>query len=776
MTGPLDGTRVVDLTDLRGAMCARILADLGADVIRIMSPAEDLSPRLSHAYRNANKRGTTIDVQSEMGRDALEPYLASADVLVNNLGPPKCAAAGLDPAGLYERHPHLVHVAIADFGLSGPQSGWHLEPLPALAASGTLHASGFPDRPPCWMPGHLAHDCASVYAALGAISALMDRGRTGEGQLVEVSVQEAALAGTVPWSVVLQDYAKINPLLPVQGTRNADGSYWVLPASDGWVRTVIGNSKQWRGFLSVLGNPEVLEQPEWKNPVFRITNSDVVRLIAQERLTDRTRAELFQEAMQSGATVGVIHQPSEFVAHPQTKARQVFLDTGFDDLESAPFVAPPLRLSATPSSLRKGAPRNGDSEPAWEARTPSHPVSTGTGGRGLLLQGIRVVEFGMAAVVPETCMVLSELGADVIKIESESHLDVLRATGMGRVNCGFAFNAECRGRRSVALNLDSAEGRRLALELCATADVVAENYRGGVLDDLGLGFEQVKKVNPAVIYVTSQGYGREGPLARVPAYGPLNLGFVGLHGLWNHPDAPYPCGTSLNHPDHIAGKMLAVGVLAALDHRRRTGEGQLVDMAQTDLAAFLLGEAYLEAFASGVDPRPLGNTSPHAVPHGVYPAAGEDSWLAVAVPDDAAWVRLCGALGWPESEDESTLAGRLQRRGLIDERLTAWTSSRDSADAARFLQEGGVSAMPVLGPLDHLSDPHLMERDFIVRLHHPEVGDERHAGNPLRMSALRQRTAASAPCLGADTEEVLNSVLGLSVSDVAALIEKGVCR
>jgi crotonobetainyl-CoA:carnitine CoA-transferase CaiB-like acyl-CoA transferase len=774
MAGPLESTRVVDLTDLRGALCSRILADLGADVIRIMAPGDDVGPRLSHAYRNANKRGATLDIHARTGSVALEPYLASADVLVENLGPTEGASHHLAPMEVAGRHPHLVHVALADFGLSGPRSGWRLEPLPALAASGTLHASGFPDRPPCWMPGHLAHDCASVYGAIGAVAALMDRARTGRGQLVEVSVQEAALAGTVPWSVVLQDYLKINPLLPAAGKRNADGTYWVLPAADGWIRTVIGNAKQWRGFLALLGNPDVLEQPEWKDPLYRIMNGDVVRLIAEERLTDRTRAELFEEAAQTGATIGVINRPSEFTAHPQPRARQVFLETGFAEMDGAPFVAPPLRLSATPSSLRRSAPRGGDSAVPWEARDVAEPSPNSAA--GLLLEGVRVVEFGMAAVVPETCMVLSELGADVIKIESETHLDVLRATGMGRINCGFAFNAECRGRRSVALNLESAEGRRLALQLCATADVVAENYRGGVLDGLGLGFEDVKKVNPAVIYVSSQGYGREGPLARVPAYGPLNLGFVGLHGLWNHPDSPYPCGTTLNHPDHIAGKLLAVGVLAALDHRRRTGEGQLVDMAQTDAAAFLLGEVYLETFTSGADPQPLGNASPDAVPHGVYPAAGDDSWLAVAVPDDAAWTRLCHALGWQESPDEATLAGRLELRVEIDERMAKWSSTQPAADAAGFLQERGVSAMAVLGPLDHLSDTHLAERDFIVQLHHPEVGDERHAGNPLRMSTLLQRRAASAPCLGADTEDVLTSVLGMTKADVEALVEKGVCR
>ncbi len=773
MPGPLDGLRVLDLTDLRGALCARILADLGADVIRAVTD-HGRESTTSNLYRNANKRGVRLDLFDGKGTAPLQSFLAGADVLVENLENGARSAASLEPDEVRSRHPHLIHVAIADFGLSGPRSGWRLEPLPALAASGTLHASGFPDRPPCWLPGHLAHDCASVYGAIGVVAGVMDRVRTGRGQLVEVSVQEAALAGTVPWSVVLQDYLKINPLLPAEGNRNADGTYWVLPAKDGWVRTVIGNGKQWRGFLILLGEPDVLEAPEWKDPVFRIMNGDVIRMIAQERLADRTRAELFDEAMQMGATLGVIHNPSEFVAHPQTHARRVFVNSDFPDLVGGPFVSPPVRLSATPSSVRRPAPDGRDEARPWEPRTHQARRSDHPG--GLLLEGVRVVEFGMAAVVPELCMVLSELGADVIKIESETHLDVLRATGMGRVNCGFAFNTECRGRRSVAINIDTEEGRRLALGLCSKADVVAENFRGGVLDDLGLGYEEVRKKNPSVVYVSSQGYGRDGPLGRAPAYGPLNLGFVGLHLLWNHQDVPYPCGTSLNHPDHVAGKMLAVGVLAALAHRNRTGEGQLVDMAQTDVAAYLLGEVYLEAFASGVEPAAQGNSSPHAVPHGVFPARGDDKWLAIAVPDDAAWIRLCTALGWKGDGEEASLAGRLAARDAIEERLARWSSTREATEAATFLQNHGVSAMPVMGPQEHLSDAHLQEREFIVRLHHPEVGDERQPGNPVRMSALAQRTASSAPCLGAHTGEVLTQALGLLPEEVHALIEKGVCR
>jgi crotonobetainyl-CoA:carnitine CoA-transferase CaiB-like acyl-CoA transferase len=776
--GPLSWLRVVDLTDVRGALCARILADLGADVVRIERelPATGTTESMAHRYRNANKRGVVLDLDSPAGRDRLEPLLREADVLVENAGAADRTSWGLTPQEVARRHPHLAHVALADLGVSGPRSSWRLEALPALAASGTLFASGFPDLPPCNAPGYLAHDCAAVYGAIAAVAAALDAERHAEpwGQLVDVSVQEAALAGTNPWSIALHSYSKINPLLSPEGKRNAEGAYWVLPAADGWVRAVIGTPRQWDGFVTLMRSPEAFEDDVWKSMLFRLQNADVVRLLAEERLTDRSRAELFDEALSLGTTVGVLHSLREFIAHPQTKARSFFADKAFPGLEGLPFAAHPVNLSRTPASIRRPAELVTDA--GFEPRRQPAGGALGKPG-GLLLDGVRVVEFGVAAIAPELSGVLSELGADVIKIESIVHLDVLRAAGasVGSLNRSMTFNAECRGRRSVTLDLSTERGRELAFALCAEADVVAENYRGGVLEGLGLGYEAIRQRNPRVIYASSQGYGSTGPFASMPAYGPLNSGFSGVHLLWNHPDAPYPCGTSLNHPDHIGGKLLAVAVLAALREREASGVGQRLEMAQTEVSAYLVGELYLEAARAGSDPAPLGNAHPAAAPHGVYPSAGEDSWVAIAVMTDDEWQRLCKAVGW-ESTELPTAASRLAARAELDERLASWTRARTNAEAAELLQWQGVSAMPVMGPIDQHADPHLTERGFIVRLEHPEAGEETHVGNPIRFSRTVQRTAQSAPCLGAHTEEVLTTVLGLSPEDVAELIEQGVCR
>src|SRR5438876_999243 len=569
MPAPLAHLRVVDLTDLRGALAGRLLADLGADVVKVEPPRGDpgrLVPpfaggvaapdrSLPFLYRNANKRGAVLDLHDAGGWHRFCELCERADVLIENLGPEGERRHGLTPAEVQERHPHLVHVALADFGLTGPRAGWRLEALPAFAASGALQASGFPDRPPCWLPGHVAHDCAAAFAAVGALAAILDRTRDGSGQTVEVSVQEAALNGLNPWSIPLAAYA--------------------------------------RGY---------------------------------------------------------------------------FRATRFPHLADGPFAPAPFNFSRTPIALSRSAPDPGaDDRQDFSARGAAVPNG---GTSGPPLAGMRVVNLGVGAVVPEVCWLLGELGAEVVKIESRANVDFLRRVTIepDTPNRAWTFNDENRGQESVCLDLATVRGRELALRLCAAADVVAENNRGGVVGCWGLDYEDVRRLRPDVVYLCSQGYGRGGPLGEVPAFGPLNSAFAGANWLWNHPDAPYPAGSSLNHPDHIASKLAVVAVLAALEHRRRTGEGQRIEMAQTEAAAFLLGEFYLAGPCEAGAPRPQGNAVDWAVPHGVYPSAGDDRWVAIAAVGDAAWEALVRCLGWTPEPRLVTLDGRRAAREEIESR------------------------------------------------------------------------------------------------------------
>ena len=787
---PLAHLRVVDLTDIRGAFAGRLLADLGADVIKLEPPGGDparLRPpfagnveaadrSLPFLYRNANKRGATLDLRDASGRRRLAGLCDAADILIENLSVAERAACSLAPHTVQERHPHLIHVALADFGLDGPRAGWRAEPLVAFAASGALYQSGFLDLPPCAMPGYLAYDCGAIFGVVGALTALLDRARHGAGQLVEVSVQEAAIHGLNPWAVPMADYARTYPLLPASAPRNADGAYLVLPTADGYIRFLPGTPRHWRAFVKLLGDPEGLSGPEWENAIFRLLNNDVIRLLAADLLSGRQRAEVFAAAQRLNLPAAPVHTPDEFVAAEQTRVRGYFRHTNFPHIADAPFAPGPINFSATPAVLRRPAPAPGEDDGAGFAPRP--PDTPATGGSGALLAGMRVVDLGVGAVGPEIGWVLAELGAEVIKIESRANLDFLRAVTVepDTPNRAWTFNDESRGQKSVCLDLSTQRGRQIALQLCAQAEVVIENNRGGVVKAWGLDYEHVRTVRPDVIYVASQGFGRGGPLGEAPSFGPLNSSFAGTNWLWNHAEAPYPAGSALNHPDHIASKLAAAAVLAALEHRRRTGEGQLIEMSQSEAAAYFAGEFYLEGLCTGRPATQVGNGAPHAVPHGVYPCAGEDRWCAIAVVGDDAWERFARCLGWSVETRFASLAGRLAARAALDARVAEWTRGRSAEDVAETLQAAGVSATVVASPDDTRADPHLAARGAIVTLEHPEIGAERHIGNPLRMSRTPLVTAGPAPLLGTDTHGVLADWLGMSASEVDELLATGISR
>jgi crotonobetainyl-CoA:carnitine CoA-transferase CaiB-like acyl-CoA transferase len=790
-TAPLAHVRVVDLTDLRGALVGRLLADLGADVVKVERPAGDpdrLRPpfaggvagperSLAFAYRHAGKRGVVADLDAPAGRERLAALCDGADVLIENLDPARRSRLGLEPGAVQARHPRLVHVVVADFGLDGPLAGWRLEALPAFAACGALFQCGFPDKPPCWLPGHAAHDCTAAFAAMGALAALLDRARGGRGQVVEVSVQEAGISGLYPWGVPLADYQRHYPMIASSPPRNADGNYMVLPVADGWVRVLPATTAHWRAFVRLLGSPDALADAMWEFLPYRIMNGDLLRAVASEALRSRERAAVIDEGRRLGVPIGPVNTPEEFVREAQTVARGYFRRLPDTPLGDAPVAPAPFVFSRTPIVLGRGAPRTGEDDPA---AFPPHAAddAVAAAGDAPVLAGLKVLSLGVVAVGPEVGWLLAELGADVVKIESRAKLDPLRAVTLepDAPNKAFTFNDENRGHASVLVDLSTDEGRTLARRLAGEADVVIENNRGGVARRWGLDYDDVRRVRPDVVYLASQGYGRGGPLGEVQGFGPMNGAFAGACYLWNHPDAPYPGASALNHPDHVASKLGVVAVLAALEHRRRTGEGQLIDLAQSEAAAFLLGEAYLEAPCTGRPAAPRGNAVPWAHPHGVYPCAGDDRWVAIAVVGDDTWARFRVALDWPDDPGLATLEGRLARAAELDARLGAWTRERSAFDVATLLQAAGVSAAPVWDSDELRVDAHLLARGAIVTVEHGEIGPERHAANPLRLSRTPVVPAGAAPLLGADTDDVLARWLGLGPDEVRRLRDAGVCR
>lgn len=399
------------------------------------------------------------------------------------------------------------------------------------------------------------------------------------------------------------------------------------------------------------------------------------------------------------------------------------------------------------------------------------------------LAGIRVVDFTWIGAGSYTTKILADFGADVIKIESRGRLDSLRDAkpfqgGVPGVNRSGYFADRNSSKRSITVDMKSARGQALVRQLIAESDIVANNFTPGTMEKFGLGYEAVREIRPDIVYVAMSMHGQTGPESRYLGYG-LTMGAVtGLQYLCGLPDKE-PAGTGTNYPDHVPNPChTAFAILAALRHRRRTGQGQCIDVAQIEPTIALLGPAVLDFTANGRVAQRVGSQHIAAAPHGVYPCRGEDRWIAISAPDDKAWRALLSVL------DDGTLANdprfadsvsRWRHRVALDNALAARSGSWDAGELMARLQAVGVQAGAVQDASDVLlRDPQLKHRGHWVYLDHPEMGRTVYNALPVRLSATPGYPNRPAPLLGQHTDEVLRERLGLGDADIAALREEGV--
>jgi len=391
------------------------------------------------------------------------------------------------------------------------------------------------------------------------------------------------------------------------------------------------------------------------------------------------------------------------------------------------------------------------------------------------LTGIRVIEFTTGIVGPLLGRLLAEFGAESIKVETRKRPDFSRGPAPDRLNKGISFVDNSRSKKGISIDVSHPEGHRIIGELIKISDVVVENFSAGTMGRLGLDYPQLKELNPGLVMISLQGLGAT-ELHSV-TYGQNIPPIVGLSHLWNHPGAPKPVGSQLFHPDYFAGIQGACAVLAALDYRRRTGQGQYIDAAQTEAAAALLGPYYLDCSVNERGSEPVGNGSPVAAPHGCYRCAGIDAWCVIAVESEAEWRSFCAVLGNPSWAAEARFAdmgGRVRNHAALNHLVEAWTTQHDPYEVMARLQEAGVAAGVVQNIAQVAEDPHLQDRGFIVAIENPELGRTLHGGLPMKHSATPGRVRSPAPLMGEHNRYVFQELLGMSAEEVRRLEEAGV--
>jgi len=775
MTGALlDGVRVIEIAHPHTEHAGRLLAGLGAEVVlvegvdgattRRRGPCMANAPDPTRAgipflARNLNKRSVVIDMATVEGQGRLEGLIERSDIVVS------AAASPMHDAVLSARG-DAARIAVTDeYGLG--ESG-----IVPYAASGAMACTGWPDKAPCNSPSWLAHDAAGIHAALMAVISLLQREVSGVRLDYEIPLHEAAIASIAPWTRHLHA-AGVN--VAGQGLnpgRCGFGPYPVFRVDDGWVKVIIATPKQWGAFVALLGSPDDLVDGPWADRAFRDQNADAFYPICEEYLAGRSVEDVFHSGQSLGLTVTPLYTMRQFRSDPHAEAREFFVEVDDPDhgvLEHlrAPMVSEPAELIAAASP----APALG-ADDAWVREVMAEPPrrispTSATVDPARPLDGLRLLQLGSGAVVPESASIFASLGGDVVRVESKANPDFLRRGGFdGDLDRSPTFNQLNLSVRSIAVDLREPEGLELVTRLAIESDAVVENMRHPVVARWGLDYAGLQAMRPDAISLSSQGMGR-GPYHEFQSFGPNLSAFSGATSQWAHPDDDVPVGPTVPHPDHVAGKQGFIALIAALRRRHLTGEGCFIEAAQVEAPAWLIADRFLAQSLTDSDLPPPGNSSPDMAPHGCYPCA-DDRWIALAVETDEQWRALAGALRVSAAEF-ATSTHRLARARELDGLVADWTTGQSVAVVEQALRAAGVPASRVVDGDDMaVADGH-EPGGFFDTVEHPIEGLLPVTGIPVKTSDGRRPVVTAAPLMGEHTDAVLAEVLDLGEGELIDL-------
>ena len=776
---PLDGLRVVDSTNGRGELCGRLLADLGADVILVEPPGgSTLRQRhpltadgqsLGFAWRNANKRGVVLDLDDPAHRADFDAMLGEADVWIESADP----GTGPDIAAIAATHPTLVITSITGFGQTGPYAHHPTNDDVLEAAGAAMFKAGIADKPPLLPPTTMATDLTGVVAAVATTLALHQRDVTGEGQHLDVAVMTAA-AAAADWSYANASYSALDGRVYNEVRAGGGFMYPIFRCIDGYIRMVILAPRQWMALYDWMGRPEVFADEEfWSQVGNRIMNADVLNPQYEAFFADKKMLDICTEAQRRGIVATPLLTPGEVLEDPHLAERGTFIDAEVADGVEARAPSGFFEVDRRRQGLRHRAPALDEHQGASFDSAPYGTTADGSGQTPLA--GVRVLDFGIGGVGVEASRLLGEYGADVIKIETRTYPDFIRLVSLSDISPSFTSSS--RSKRSIGLNVKTDRGLQLARELITESDVLIENSATGTLAGMGLGWDDVRAINPRLVMVSSQLVGSHGPNAHWTGYGPTTQTYGGLLHLWDYDDDDPPATNQTIYPDHLAGRLCALAAVSGLLARRRSGRGSHTEIAQVEAVVNMLSEQLMRESLVPGSAQPTGNRSPEHAPRGPYRCAGEQQWAVISVQSDDQWAGLVRALGeptWAADPALATAEGRLAAATSIDEQLSAWTADRDRDDVAATLRAEGVPCEPMLNGNDLLDDPHLAERGWTIQFDQPGVGAIGLEGPAWVAPAMGGPVTYPAPLLGEHTREIAADVLGLDDAEIDDLLAAGV--
>ncbi len=776
---PLSGLRVVDLADEKGELAGRVLADFGAEVLRVEPPSGAVSRSLPpfdsegrslyFASRNSNKLGLALDLDAGDDRRQLLELLARADVLIESEKPGRMEERGLDPETLTARFSHLIVLSISDFGQTGPYRDWVATDSTMCAISGMQFKAGIGAREPLLSPAAMCYDIAGIMGAYSVMTAYYQRERTGWGQSIDLSVLEA-VAQQTDWSF---SNGSLNEAKSIDAPQTRVGSgpvYPIFPCKGGYVRLVIMAPRQWRAMREWLGEPDYLQDPKYDSFLGRMEIAEALAVVIGDLFETMTHEEVSFEAQKRGIVCTPVLAPNEVIDNDHFQSRGTFVEAEYAAGAIGQVASGFFELDRQRMGYRTRPPEIGEhadqiASGFWPGERPTPSGSRPDPSRPF--EGLRVLDFGIGGVGVEAARFFADYGADVIKIESRTYPDFIRVVMSTEMSGSFASSN--RSKRAFGVNLKTKEGVALLHELAKHSDVVTENGSTGMMAAMGVGYEQLSKTNPGIIMASSQLLGDHGAWADWIGYGPSTQPIGGLVYLWDYPEEGLPAGGTSIFPDHLAGRLLSITALAGLIRRLRTGRGGHGSVAQAEGVVNMLGTQMLKAGLEPGSVQPLGNRNERGAPWGSYPCAGDDQWVAITIRDDADWKRLCGALGnpdWSQSDELAGAQGRFAAHDEIDAHLIEWTKTMSKRTVTATLQMFGVPAAPMYNASDQLADPHFQARGYPRWVDQQGLGWMAFEGPAFHTSGMEDINVFEAPLIGEHTREIASVVMGLDDSTI----------
>lgn len=785
--------RVLDLGGPTPQFATRLLGDLGADVIKIEPPGGDPlrsqapfaggtpDPERSIPFisDNHNKRSVIVDLETDDGRDAFRKLAAAVDVVVECFGRTYLDDRGIGYEALSAVNPGLIVASISPYGRTGPRKDYVGTELTVQAMTGVMYLHGDSEARPCLVPAEQLYHVAGFHTVFGIMAAVRARRITGRGQQVDVSLQDIGL-----WQlmIALGEYSFSQYIRRRAGSAPSNPGVSIFETRDGgFVQTSTYMDRHYTRLADWMESDKVTSE-NMLDPAWRRENIDLIDAVMVDFIARMDSEDFVDEGQRRGIPSTAIQRISEFVNHPHPNSRDWFEDLDHPVIGQYRTAGAPFRMSRTPWRVRRPAPAIGQhtDEVLSEARAPvpaGASTNGATGDQGATrikpLDGVRVVDFTQAVAGPVATGFLAFLGADVIKVETDAHPQARRPDTAG-------FAELNRAKRSVTINAQHPEGLDVAKRLIAESDVVIDNWRAGVMDRMGLGYDELCAVKPDIIAVQMPGLGLTGPAHHFITYGQMIFGFCGLGYIWGHEDSPMTTRPKLGYTDYVAGSATVGAILTALEHQAQTGEGQFIEVAQLEGLASTLGALYMDYTINGVDAVANGNNSERFAPHDVYACLGHDAWCAIACRDDADWRRLVKAMdspAWAQDSKWDTPEGRAVNKEELDRRISEWTGGMNPQQVFDRLQRHGVPAGMDQGPDKLVWDPHLRERGSVVTVQPPAPWDSSppltHPALSTRLSDTPGQSDIPAPTSGQHNDDIYRNVMGLTDEEIARLTESG---